>query len=164
MFGIYFKHYIPLLLCLIAFICSACKSTSEEKVENLNEVLLGSWENESLDIIIRSVQNQEDSTGTLIVSPGSWEEIMEIKPIITNFEPDSSYSSSYYALDGSLIMNREGTWWVTGDSLHMTDGKTISSYKVTFDSGKIHFESLLDWDQDGKRDDLYKSTQVKIDK
>lgn len=164
MFGIYFKHYYnPLLLCLIVFICSACKSTSKEKVGNLNKVLLGSWENESLDIIIRSVQNQEDSTGTFIVSVGSWEEMMEIKPIITAFEPDSSYSSSYFALDGSFIMNREGKWWTSGDSLYMTDGKTIFSYKVTVDSGKMHFESLLDWDQDGKHDDLYKSIQVKID-
>lgn len=124
--------------------------------------LTGKWQSLSLDITVILPDNNVDSIGKLLVPEGEWEKIMAFKPIITEYLPDSSYVSTYYSLDGTMIMNRQGIWWIEGNSLFMTDGKTLFSYKIKIESEKSVFESILDWDQDGREDDQYKGVLVKI--
>ncbi len=142
------RFLAALLICLFFVAC-------DKKKQNV----IGIWENTSLKVTMKL----EDGTDSIANIPeGSWEKVLNIKPIRTTYYPDGTFRSEYTALDGKPMGTEEGTWRMRNDSLILNSLGYDSGYKVTFKGDKARFVSLLDWDQDGKADDLYDGWQVRL--
>jgi hypothetical protein len=146
------KKLLTLVL-LTAFLCS-CQP-------NLEEQLVGSWQNITLNVQMNTAQGQ-DTTTYLVVEEGQWEEILEIKPILTTFLADGTFTSEYFGLDGKPMGTEAGEWSVKKDSLIMFSEAYTGSYKVILNGNRVRFISYLDWDQDGAPDDLYDGWQERV--
>ena len=154
-----------LALCsLLAICCLSCssgaKSDSNEvetqaiAIDNTEE-LLGTWRN--LSMTVRYL----DKDSVFEVPEGRWEEKLQIKPIITTYAEDGTYSSKYYNLADSLLLTTSGTWSLMQDSLYLTaEGKT-KAYRFLKQGDIAVFTAQLDWDQDGLANELYSGRQKK---
>lgn len=142
-----------ILICLLVLGFASCSSTNNE------EYLVGEWYNESLRVDIDALDGKADSI--FLVPVGSWEEILQIKPINTNFRPDGTYESVYYNLDGSELQRSSGEWQMERDSLYLTSQGLTTGYHFQWQEGKATFEGYLDWDTDGHADDFYSGVQIK---
>ncbi|MCB0705172.1 MAG: hypothetical protein KDC34_07670 [Saprospiraceae bacterium] len=143
----------------------ASESSAEEtpKVQvNLDSILIGTWENISLEVIVNSFNNT-DSSFSILVPRGSWEEKLGIKPIKTTYDGNNTYQSEYRNPSDSLIRTTRGIWNIFGDTLMLIEPEATYEYKVRIRESMAEFQSILDWDGDGKFDDSYKGTQIKID-
>ena len=123
--------------------------------------LIGKWENVSLTVEMPTYGNS-DSTSYLKAAEGEWEKVLKIKPIQTTFNEDGSFSSSYFDLDNKPMGIEQGTWFIRNDSLVLVSNNYGSAYKVTISGDKARFKAFLDWDQDGKSDDLYDGWQKRL--
>ena len=114
-------------------------------------------------ILKKNTAEQEE----LIVTREEWESKLKIKPIRTFFREDSTWNSAHYNLNDSLVYNPSGKWWVQGDSIVMLQtfpSPDTTLYFLTLKSDTASFESLLDWDGDGKKDDRYLGRQLKVNR
>lgn len=130
---------------------------------NISDKLIGTWENTTLNVQTNTAQGQ-DTTIYLVIEADQWEEILNIKPIITTYLADGSFKSEYFGLDGESAGTEAGTWEIRNDSLVLKSEGYDSVYKVIFKGEKVRFISYLDWDQDGETDDLYDGWQMKRNK
>ena len=142
-----------ILIGMLAIVVASCSSYDYE------EKLLGEWYNESLRVDIDALDGQTDSV--FFVPAGSWEEILQIKPILTTYKSDGTYESVYTRLDGSLLQRASGQWSMRGDSLYLTSQGLTTGYHFEWQEGKGLFEGYLDWDTDGHPDDFYSGVQIK---
>lgn len=117
--------------------------------------MLGTWSN--LDMAVRF-----PGDSVFNVPEGSWEEVLSIKPILTTYSADSTYTSDYYSLGDSLMFTSTGKWWVALDSLYLQDQSGITAYGVTLSGNTGLFIGYLDWDSDGEKNDLYSGRQLKV--
>lgn len=138
-------------LALFAMLLWACNKPKQN--------VIGIWENTSLNVTMK-LDNGTDST--MRVPEGSWEEVLKIKPIITTYNANGTFKSEYFSLDNKPMGTEEGTWRMRNDSLVLNSLGYDNAYKVIFDGDKAQFVSLLDWDQDGKVDDLYSGWQKRV--
>lgn len=141
------------LLLTILFLVSSCKS------EGKKDLILGQWYNESLKVELGALDGRADSVFN--VPKGEWEAILGIKPILTTYKDDGTYSSEYIGLDDVPLQTSEGQWEVKGDSLYLTEQGQTTAYFFDWLEGKASFSGYLDWDNDGLEDDLYFGVQVK---
>lgn len=149
---------------------AAC-SSSEEKEPNgeapttnssipLDSFLIGNWENMSLEVVINTIDGA-DSSYTLLVPVGGWEEKLGIKPIKTTYESNNTYRSEYRDVSDSLVQVTRGIWNVFGDTLLLIEPNGTYEYEVRYRDSLAEFHALLDWDGDGAVDDTYRSIQKK---
>lgn len=104
----------------------------------------------------------DGSTDSLFSVPkGQWEAVLGIKPIITTYTEDGKYTSDYISLEGDLLQSKEGQWQLKGDTLYLTEDEQTTAYFFDWREGKAGFISYLDWDNNGKANDLYEGIQVK---
>ena len=126
----------------------------------------GKWNNLYLNVKVDSKKNTAEQE-ELIVTREEWESKLKIKPIRTFFREDSTWNSAHYNLNDSLVYNPSGKWWVQGDSIVMLQtfpSPDTTLYFLTLKSDTASFESLLDWDGDGKKDDRYLGRQLKVNR
>lgn len=147
-----------LLIFLLATFVFACNDAGKENQ------LTGEWSNLSMRIETYS-KNNSDSNEVFEVDRAHWEEKLKIKPIRTSFRSDSTWSSSYYNLQDSLVRSTSGKWWTEGSKLTMLQlvpsvDSTVYTLRISNDTAS--FEGLLDWDSDGKEDDKYFGKQIKV--
>ncbi|HEY9116413.1 MAG TPA: hypothetical protein VIN11_01230, partial [Roseivirga sp.] len=109
-----------ILIGMLAIVVASCSSYDYE------EKLLGEWYNESLRVDIDALDGQTDSV--FLVPAGSWEQILQIKPILTTYKSDGTYESVYTRLDGSLLQKASGQWSMRGDSLYLTSQGLTTGY------------------------------------
>lgn len=140
-----------LIIALASGLLCSCQS-------NMGDKLIGTWENTTLNVQTNTAQGQ-DTTINLVIENGQWEEVLGIKPIITTYLKDGSFKSEYFGPDGKPVGTEEGTWRIRNDSLVLKSGGYDNVYKVIFEGEQARFISYLDWDQDGKTDDLYDGWQ-----
>jgi hypothetical protein len=155
-----------MLIGLTTLFCVACQDS--ERIENEKVIdpgeLIGEWNNLSIRINIQS-KNNLDTSEVFEVSRSEWEERLRIKPIRTFFRADSSWNSAHYNLKDSLVYNPSGKWWITENKLVMLQefpSPDTTRYTMILKKDTVSFESLLDWDMDGKKDDLYFGRQIKV--
>lgn len=146
------RIFTPLLLLLFIASCSS---------ENLSEKLIGTWENTSLRIDIKL----PDGRDSLMVAPeGSWESVLGIKPIVSTFKEDGTFTSEYFSLEGQPMGTESGNWEVRKDSLYLIYAGSDNAYKMVFEGDKVRFTGMIDWGQGGKADDLYDGWQIRVEK
>jgi len=134
---------------------------------NLSELLVGEWRNESLKIKINSFNN----TDSIIISESKnvteWEKNLHIRPIRTFFKPDGTYYSEYRTLGDSIFRKTSGTWVIEGDSIIMNElqpEKAFFKLHISINNNLAIFQGVIDFDGDGKMDDEYFGTQRKFSK
>ena len=149
--------------CIISlFACNNSKPESEDKL--LAGQLAGEWNNLSMKITTNS-KNNTDSNDIFEVSRPEWESMLKIKPIRTFFRADSTYNSAHYNLKDSLVYNPSGKWWVENKKVYLL--QTFPSTDTSFFTLEINkdtatFMGDVDWDEDGKKDDIYFGRQIKV--
>lgn len=146
------KSLLPFLLFFPLFF--SCQESMQDK-------LIGTWENTALDVTMK-LNDQQDSL--MHIPEGSWERVLNIRPIVTTYTADGNFVSDYYTPEGKSMGSEVGTWEFRNDSLVLKGENYNSAYKVIFEGEKARFTALLDWDQDGQEDDLYDGWQKKIKK
>lgn len=95
----------------------------------------------------------------------NWEARLHIKPIRTQFNGDGSYRSEYRNLQDSVVRVTSGTWALEGDSLIMAQAKpevSRTKFQLRIEQDLATFTGLIDFDGDGKTDDLYFGRQRKF--
>jgi hypothetical protein len=160
------KKLHSIFVYLVIFGLLSCQSQTSESESSENDQqlfprIMGEWQNLSLVVKIQSRDNNPDSSAVFEVPEGQWEEVLQIRPIVTVFLEDSTYSSTYSNLKDSVVNTSTGTWKVKGDSLYLINKEQNTSYYVRFDGNKAEFTGYIDWDQDGNADDLYVGVQKK---
>lgn len=137
--------------------CTAGNKTEETTSEDivLEKVILGQWTNLSMQIQLGSVDS------IVSVPEEQWESILNIKPILTTFNPDGTYDSKYTSLADTVLFTDSGKWEIKLDSLYLTSGDNTTSYKFQFEDPIGTFTGYLDWDNDGENNDLYTGRQRK---
>jgi hypothetical protein len=157
-----------LFISAIALICSlqACKEDKKSNSDKQNASLAGVWDNLYVRIETKT-RNNTDSSEVFEVSGAEWQTKAKVKVIRTSLNADSTWNSAHYNLSDSIAYNPSGKWWVVGDSLvfhQLLPTQETNTYKFTLNGDTVIFESSLDWDQDGKKDDHYFGRQVRIKK
>lgn len=151
------------ILLILALALSACSNEEKETQSSLRDQLIGEWQNLSIKVTM----NQLDSIANpdvYEVDTTNWEKELQIKPIITTFNADSTYTSVYRALNDSVLGVLKGRWGVIEDTLLMLPQQNSqpSKYFTKIDGNQAEFTTLLDWDSDGEEDDLYIGIQEKV--
>ncbi len=129
----------------------------------LDKRFFGEWRNESMRVECATYRGS-DSTFVIDVPAGQWEAKMRMQPIRTTYKADGSYVSEYRTLSDSISLRRKGTWTANGKRLILRETEPdsreyVNEYSI---SGKrARFSSTLDFDSDGKTDDLYEGVQRK---
>ena len=142
----------------------SCESKKEveskedsETMPSISEQLIGKWHNLEIKVIVKT----DNGDSVVYVPQDKWEEILQIKPIVTAFNADSTFVSEYRSLDDQIIMTSTGTWSVEGDSLMMSERGSDNAYHTTLKNDTVSFSGYIDWDEDGEADDLYTGTQIR---
>ena len=154
-----------ILIGLIAIFLAACQDSDTNAKENVIESneLIGEWNNLSIRINIQS-KNNLDSSEVFEVNRPEWEDRLRIKPIRTFFRTDSTWNSAHYNLNDSLVYNPSGKWWLHAEKLVMLQdfpSPDTTTYSLSLKNDTASFETMLDWDMDGKKDDFYFGKQVR---
>jgi hypothetical protein len=158
---------IRILMALSTLIVVSCNDQENKKADFVKpEQMIGEWNNLSIRVDIETKKNT-DSSEVLNVEQAEWEQRLKIKPIRTYFRADSTWNSAHYNLNDSLVYNPSGKWWIENDSLIMVQtfpSVDTSSYLLKLNKDTASFTSRLDWDMDGKKDDLYVGRQLKVNR
>lgn len=145
------RRAAPLLIFLAPFIAAA-----QPPKGPLATALTGEWRNLYVRINIKDKVMEADSS--------NWEARLQIKPIRTHFQADGSYYYEYRNLQDSVVMMPSGTWTIEGDSLIMSQTKpqaTRMKFLLQIDKDVATFTGLIDFDGDGKTEELYYGRQRK---
>ena len=149
---------------LLLLSCQAKENSNQNKTDvknpDLATQLVGEWRNVSM-----SVEIQGDSLTVFEANEKNWEEKLRIKVIQTFFRPDKTYNSPHYTLSDSLFLDLKGTWAIDGDNLTMYQelpAKDTTVCKLSIKDGLAHFDCMVDWDSDGRKDDQYLGVQRKV--
>ena len=132
----------------------------------VREKLIGEWNNLSIKISMNS-KNNSDSNELLEVDRPVWEQTLKIKPIRTFFRADSSWNAAHYNLKDSLVYNPSGKWWFENDKLIMMQyfpSLDTTAYDLDIKNDTATFEANVDWDRDGKKDDVYFGKQIRVNR
>jgi hypothetical protein len=130
--------------------------TAQTLKEPLAQALPGEWKNLYVRIHIKDKVVEADSS--------NWEERLHIKPIHTWFNKDGSYRSEYRNLQDSLVRVSSGSWSIEGDTLTMDEATPEVShmkFHLLVEKDIASFSGLIDFDGDGKANDLYYGRQRK---
>ncbi|MGZ3885104.1 MAG: hypothetical protein ACXVPQ_07670 [Bacteroidia bacterium] len=145
----------------IATICIALCSFAMPG--DLRRQLIGEWRNVTLHVDVITA-NGTDKNTVWESNEGNWEERLHIKPIRTFFKDDNTFYSEYYNLKDSLIYRPTGKWDLKGNKLtfyYLKPKADTLYFTLSITNGIATFKGKLDWDEDGKKDDLYAGTQRK---
>lgn len=110
--------------------------------------------------VIFTSRNGVEGQDSIFVTRDQWVKATGNLPIITAINADHTYESWYYDPSGKVLMrNPSGTWSLSQDSIIMQqikpDQNTVFKMHLSFDDQLLHFRGVIDFDLDGRQDDLY---------
>lgn len=163
-------YFITLNLFIVS--CQSNNSSDQSPSENDKkpatvtlkpEQLYGEWRNVSM--IITTAHNTPNSA-VEEYKEENWEKDLKIKPIRTYYNADGTYISEYRDLDNIIFNTTSGTWKTKQDSVVLNQikpEKRSAAYHVKFQSeNTATFSALLDWTDNGRKDDLYVGKQQRV--
>jgi hypothetical protein len=154
---------IKSILLIVPIIIFSAFSIKLNNSEDLRKQLIGQWRNLTIHIDIMSADNT-DKKEVWEANESNWEKQFKIKPIHTYFKEDNTFYSEYYTLKDSMFYRPTGKWTLKGNNLtfYYEKPKVDTLYfTVSIKDNIATFHGILDWDEDGKKDDIYDGTQRK---
>jgi hypothetical protein len=163
MVGFAGKYTLP--CCMILFIFFSCSRTPVPPPEmdttstdnGLKNSLVGMWQSDALVVGIDTINNSENSV-ILEVTKDQWTEKLRMQPIQTIFNSNNTYITAYTSSDGKLIKMTAGKWNMGKNQLkihQLFPEERQMNYRIDFTAGCAELRSRLDFDNDGKEDDLF---------
>ncbi|MEP2024127.1 MAG: hypothetical protein ABJH98_19835 [Reichenbachiella sp.] len=146
-----------LTLLFLVFILLSCATKKDEPLRE--EELIGKWTNLSLLVTMKRLE-KEDSI--LHAREGEWEKVLKIKPIISEFKEDGTFTAQYSNLNEEIIKEDEGKWFIRNDSLVIEVEGNETTYHFTVNNDRVMYKAKLDWDGEGHKNDFYDGVQVKV--
>jgi len=130
--------------------------------DDLAHALVGEWYNRYLRV---DLNGPSGARQTMEADSTNWEQRLHIKPIHTFFLADGSYYSEYRNLQDSLVRKSTGSWTIDkSDTLVMmekTPETNTMRLKLTIQGRQATFSGLIDFDGEGKANDVYYGIQQK---
>ena len=114
------------------------------------------WQMNSLVIGVDTIHNSETSA-VLEITPDNWKEKLKLQPIQTLFSPNKTYISAYCSEEGKIIRFTTGRWEVEKNQLkihQLFPSDKQMNYRIDLSDGCAQLRSKLDFDRDGKSDDM----------
>mgnify|MGYP001044086021 CR=1 FL=1 len=93
------KNILLLLTAILAY--SSCSTPRSDISERR---LIGTWANVSLLVTMKQLEMQDS---VLEAKEGEWEKVLKMKPILTEFRADGTFTSEYTDLKEELIKKKE---------------------------------------------------------
>jgi len=137
---------------------------SDVTSSDLKNSLVGTWWSDELIVGIDTINNSGTSV-LLEINKDEWAEKLKMKPIQTIFNPNKTYVSAYCTDEGKIIRVTAGKWTVEKNQLNIHQlypNDKEMKYRINVDSGYAELSTRLDFDGDGKTDDLYYCQMKKI--
>ena len=145
---------------LCNLILLTCQQPCTHSPQKWRQLLTGSWESYSLKIQLKSFENGKKDSLTY-ARPDNWADIFQLKPVIFNLHPDTSFDMEILDLNDSLIAKPTGFWEVFGDSLVVHERLWSNTYKLQLTNDTLRLSGLVDWDRDDRRDDLFEAVYLR---
>lgn len=128
-----------------------------------SEQFFGEWRNISMKI---TTAYKTANSAVEDYKEENWEKDLKIKPIRTYYKPDGTYLSEYRGLDNVVFSTTSGSWQIKQDSVYLNQTQPEvrnAAYHVKFhDENTATFTAMLDWTDNGKKDDLYVGKQQRM--
>ena len=122
------------------------------------------WKSDALVVGIDTLHNSDMSV-VLEVRSDQWEEKLKMQPIQTIFNPNHTYISAYIGTDGKVIKMTAGKWGVKKNNLsihQLFPSDRQMDYRIDLAAGALELRSKIDFDNDGKNDDLFYCQMKKV--
>ena len=122
------------------------------------------WQMNSLVVGIDTIQNSETSC-VLQIGKEDWNEKLKLQPIQTLFSPNKTYISAYCTDEGKIIRFTTGRWEMEKNQLKIHQLFPIEkqmNYRIDLSDGSAQLRSHLDFDGDGKTDDMFYCEMKKV--
>lgn len=159
------KGYTVFVLFLLFASCSAGQSDKQRTPaveesrfnygDKLEQAVIGTWKNNEIDVDL-STYNNTDTSFHVAVNESSWKIIMNINPIYTQIKEDGTFFTEYRDTLNQVFHTNQGIWFIDGDSLFLEDeNENRFPYKILIKDNEMEMEALVDYDEDGKKDDFY---------
>jgi len=123
---------------------------------DLRSSLIGTWQSDALVVGIDTMNNS-DLNVVLEITKDEWCEKLKLQPIQTIFNANNTYVSAYVSTDGKLLKITAGKWDVGKNQLRIHQLFPIEKqmdYRIDLTAGSAELRSRLDFDGDGKNDDM----------
>jgi len=164
------NNFLP--CCIMLLLCYSCSQSplppavqeADNSIGDLKNSLVGTWWSDELIVGIDTINNSKTSV-LLEIKKDEWEEKLNMKPIQTIFNPNKTYVSAYCNSEGKIIRVTAGKWTVEKNQLNIHQlfpNDKEMNYRINVDSGYAELRTKLDFDGDGKSDDLYYCQMKKI--
>lgn len=123
--------------------------------DKMEQAIVGTWKNNAMEVEVNTFNNT-DTSFQVSVSESSWKIMMAINPIATEIREDGSFYTEYRDTLNLVFNTNRGIWYLDGDSLYLEDQKGYAfSYKILIKDHEMELQSLVDYDDDGAKDDYY---------
>ena len=154
---------IAFFFMLLLASCSSGQNSKEQNEDtdifnygdNLEDGVVGTWKNTEIDVEI-STYNNTDTSFNVVVNESSWSVIMNMNPIYTWIKEDGTFYTEYRDTLNQVFHTNGGIWYIDGDSLFLKDERGFMfPYRVLIKDNEMEMKTLVDYDEDGKKDDFY---------
>ena len=157
-----FIAFLMLLSCTRSPLPQAEAGNTEEN--NLSNSIVGYWKSDALVVMIDTIHNSETSV-VLNVTKDEWVEKTNLQPIQTIFNKNKTYVSAYASADGKIIRMTAGKWEAGKNQLRIHQlfpSDKQMNYRIDLNDGFAELRSRMDFDGDGKNDDVFYCQMKKV--
>ena len=164
------RWFVPFcILLLLTLSCSRtplapAKETSDIASGDVKNSLVGTWWSDEIVVGIDTINNSGNSV-VLQINKDGWSEKLNLRPIQTIFNSNKTYVSAYCTTEGKIIKVTVGKWTVDKNQLNIHQlfpSDQQMNYRIDLDSGYAQLRSQLDFDGDGKSDDMFYCQMKKV--
>jgi len=141
-------------LLLLLLLMTACKPRSGGGYQQ--DDIVGTWRTQEIEVtLVTHRDSKRDSTYQL--EPPRTGAGRQLQPPLTFIQADGSYRDEIRDDLGEVVKENKGFWHLTGDTLIMrmeAQQGAEMRFHVLKNGNKLRLTNQVDWDADGKKDDL----------
>lgn len=145
---------------IIGLLCATMDSQAQAQPSELS----GIWQ--STRVMVEINHKGEGNASTLLAEgQDEFVEQLGIKSNVGEYRRDGTYTETYVGLKDAIIYQPSGTWSVEGDTFLVRQTQPaplLHRFHLHQQGDRATFTGYVDWDQDGKQDDLFTGTSVKV--
>lgn len=147
------KKYLVFFTTVILFACASKKNVLSSGVES--EAVVGTWNAEKMEYTLNF---ETDSAEKVVKTMDDFAKENKMSGVRATYKSDFTFVSSFLDLDGKAAYTEKGEWFSKNDSVYVvyTTGEVIDTQAYSFElNGRSgQFKAILDYDQDGFKDDF----------